>query len=52
MKYKFLSDEIGQGETEYVIMIFCLLGVITFLKIFNLYVNKAYLDAMNRIRQW
>jgi len=52
LKRKFLISEKGQGETENVLMIFCLLGVIFGLKIFNLFVNKAYLDAINRIRQW
>jgi len=38
----FISEE-GQGESEYIMLIFCLLGVVFGLRIF---------DAINRLRKW
>jgi len=46
----YLED--GQGESEYILLVFCLLGVVFGLKILNFALNKAYLDAINRLRKW
>ena len=48
----WLFSESGQGQSEYILMVFCLSVVIFGLQIFNLVLNKAYLDAVNRIRKW
>jgi len=48
----FLVSDSGQGDTEYVLLIFSLTLVIFGLKMFNFVLNKAYLDAMNNIRKW
>jgi len=48
----WLVSEDGQGGSEYILMVFCLSVVIFGLKIFNLVLNKAYLDAVNNISKW
>jgi len=46
------DDNCGQADAEYILMIFCLAGAVFSLRIFNLVVNKAYLDAINNISKW
>jgi len=48
----WLVSEDGQGESEYILMIFCMTVAVFGLKMFNFVLNKAYLDAMNSIRKW
>jgi hypothetical protein len=48
----WLFSEDGQGESEYILMVFCLSVAVFGLKIFNMVLNKAYLDAVNRMRKW
>ncbi|MCD6422867.1 MAG: hypothetical protein J7L42_01955 [Elusimicrobia bacterium] len=52
MDCEFFISEEGQGESEYIMLIFCLLGVVFGLRILNFVLNKAYLDAINRLRKW
>ncbi|MBA3065984.1 hypothetical protein KJ633_02610 [bacterium] len=48
----FWVSDTAQGESEYILMIFCMTVAVFGLQMFNFVLNKAYLDAMNSIRKW